>query len=96
MGKGKKPLYSWWDGEKLDYITARKRIYVPLYSTAVRDTKAFKRLKELYEQEEAIYLLDFDGYNHKLIGMTYDMVLDNPYQKCGHAFVLGMMLEGLL
>src|SRR5271166_4140457 len=38
MGKGAKPLYSiWWNPktlkwEKLDYISARKTIYVPLYA----------------------------------------------------------------
>ena len=31
MGKGAKPLFSYWRGEKLDYIQARKRIYSPLY-----------------------------------------------------------------
>jgi hypothetical protein len=35
MGRGAKPEYSLWDGERLDYIEARKRIYAPLYARAV-------------------------------------------------------------
>ena len=46
MGKGKIPLYSWWKGQKLDYINARKQIYVPLYSQ-VADTHTFLRLNNL-------------------------------------------------
>src|SRR5262249_38995939 len=35
MGRGAKPLYSLWDGERLGYVEARKRIYAPLYAGAV-------------------------------------------------------------
>lgn len=30
MGKGAKPSYCWWGGEKLPYLEARKRVYIPL------------------------------------------------------------------
>lgn len=30
MGKGSKPEYSLWNGEKLGYIDARRKIYAPL------------------------------------------------------------------
>ena len=46
MGKGVFPLYSWWDGEELDYVSARKKIYIPLYSNAVKKTPAFEILKK--------------------------------------------------
>jgi hypothetical protein len=35
MGRGAKPEFSLWDGERLGYIDARKRIYAPLYARAV-------------------------------------------------------------
>ncbi len=97
MGKGIKPLYSWWNGEKLSYVEARKKIYVPLYSKAVQQTHAFKRLKEMYESsEDDIYLWDFDGYNHRYFNIDFDYVINDPTKTMGHAFVIAMLLEGYL
>ncbi|KKN60291.1 hypothetical protein LCGC14_0533410 [marine sediment metagenome] len=96
MGHGAIPEYSWWDGEKLGYIEARKKIYMPLYSKAVRDTEAFKHLQKLADGEKDLYLVDFDAYNHKVFGMSYDDVINNEKRRMGHAFVLAMMLDGYL
>lgn len=92
MGKGARPEYSYWDGQKFSYVEARKKIYIPLYIYSVVQTAAYKKLKELYKQQD-IYLRDFDGYNHRKLGMSYKDVLNNPNKKMGHAFVLAMMLE---
>ena len=92
MGKGIRPEYSYWDGFKLTYVEARKKIYIPLYAYAVVNTSAYRKLKELYEKQD-IGLRDFDGYNHKKLNMTYEEVLNSPDKKMGHAFVLAMMLE---
>jgi len=92
MGKGAKPEYSYWDGQKLGYIEARKKIYLPLYMTAVVESEAYRTLKNIYAKND-IYLRDFDGYNHRKLGMTYEQVLNNPNKTMGHAFVLAMMLE---
>ena len=86
-------MYSFWDGNKLSYINARKKIYAPLYSEAVEKTDAFKKLKEMHESGEEIWLWDFDGYDFRKKNMTYEEVLNNPKRKMGHAFVLAMMLE---
>lgn len=94
MGKGVKPLYSWWDGQKLTYVEARKKIYVPLYARAVTKTKAFKQLLYLCRTSpKDIYLIDFDGYNHIELGLKLTDVLNNPDKKMGHAFVLYSLLE---
>jgi hypothetical protein len=94
MGKGAKPLYSYWEGQKLTYVEARKKIYIPAYYNAVRGTPAFYTLKMTYElAEEDLYLWDFDGYNHKELDMTYDEVVNSETRKMGHAFVLAMILE---
>lgn len=94
MGKGAKPEYSIWDGEKLGYIEARKKIYIPCYSNAVRHTDAYKRLQDEYNKNNNLALWDFDGYDYIKLGMTLEDVLENPNQNMGHAFVLAMMLEG--
>jgi hypothetical protein len=105
MGKGKKPLYSWWDGKTYTYVEARKKIYIPLYARAVVNTKGFKHLQELYLDVcaanlgvtdsalvKTIYLKDYDAYRHEDKGMTLTDVMNNPDKKMGHAFVLMMLL----
>lgn len=94
MGRGARPLYSWWDGKKLGYIEARKRIYVPLYAEAVVRTSGWKRLSALYDTEPLLVLRDFDGYDHAPLGMSLQNVLRDPTRKMGHAFVLAMLLSG--
>lgn len=96
MGKGAKPLYSYWNGKKLNYIEARKQIYIPLYSQAVRKTTAWNTLIKIHELYKDIWLLDFDVYDHRVLGYTWNDVINNPEKKCGHGFVLAMMLEGYL
>lgn len=97
MGKGVKLLYSYWDGEKLPYVEARKRIYIPLYSQAVAKTDAYKELKELWESlDEDLYLQDYDSYQYRHFDMTYYDVMNDPVKKMGHAFVLAMMLENII
>ena len=97
MGKGIKPLFSHWNGENLDYITARKRIYAPIYAKYVTKTDSFKRLEELcHNSGQRIILRDYDAYNHLSLGMTLVNVINNPNRKCGHAFVLMMILTGVL
>ena len=93
MGKGIIPLCSMWDGEKLNYIEARKRIYTPLYAKAVIQTQTFQILQYEYEEEKNLTLWDFDGYDYSKMGMTLEDVLNEPKLKMGHAFVLAMLLE---
>lgn len=96
MGKGRIPLYSYWNGNQLDYIQARKDIYIPLYADAVIKTDVFKQLKALYQSNNNLILLDFDAYNHRDLNMTWDQVIHNKDKKMGHAFVLAMLLEGVI
>lgn len=93
MGKGAIPEYSWWNGKKLGYIEARKRIYFPLYARAVVNTKAYSLLKEGYESGKQIVLWDYDGYDHLSMGMTLKDVLNNPNRPMGHAFVLAALIQ---
>lgn len=93
MGKGRKPLYSYWNGEKLGYIEARKKIYAPVYAKAVVRTEAFKKLLDLHLSGESYVLLDFDGYDYVKKGMTLSEVMNEPKEKMGHAFVLAMLLQ---
>jgi len=96
-GKGAKPEYSYWDGKLLDYVTARKYIYIPLYHSAVIKTDAYKKLSETYDklgkEDKTLYLIDFDAYRHRKYNMSYSDVVNLEGRSMGHAFVLGMSLE---
>jgi hypothetical protein len=96
MGKGKKPLYSFWRGQKLDYITARKEIYVPAYASCVVKTESFRKIFMSYREGETIVLRDFDGYDHRALGISLKDVINNPNRSMGHAFVIVMILEDKL
>lgn len=94
MGKGTIPEFSIWTNKLFNYIEARKNIYIPLYARTVRQTRAFKKLKRLYEKKKELYLKDFDGYDYISLNMSLNDVLNNPNKIMGHAHVLVMMLKG--
>lgn len=93
MGKGAIPICCIWKGKRLEYIEAREKIYVPLYAREVVKTSAFRMLQSLYKVEKNIALLDFDGYDHIALGLSYEDVIKNPEKTLGHAFILAMLLE---
>lgn len=93
MGKGAKPLYCLWDGERLGYLEARKRVYLPLYRDAVRESEAFGRLQKIFESRGEITLFDFDGYDYLAMGYRLADVLEDDVRICGHGFILAMMLK---
>lgn len=93
MGRGARPEFSYWDGERFGYVEARAKIYIPLYARAVRKTEAFAELKKMFKRESEIWLWDYDGYDRRKTNSTLLDVLTNPSKKMGHAFVLAMMLE---
>ena len=95
-------LYSRWkvggEFKKLDYIPARKAIYIPVYAKAVVKTEAYRRLVELRDSGKNLLLIDFDGYNihHPKYNFTYRDAIHCDLLKMGHGFVLAMLLEGLI
>ena len=96
MGKGSIPMYSWWNGGKLGYIEARKKIYATIYAKYVAQTVCYSLLEELYKEHDEVTLKDYDAYDHIKLGMSLINVINNPNRKMGHAFVLAMMLENKL
>ena len=93
MGKGTKPLFSLWDGERLDYLSARERIYLPLYVQAVVRTEAFQKLVDLAEKKN-IAIFDFDSYDLNERETTLGEAFRDPSRKFGHGFVLYGLLTG--
>lgn len=98
MGKGAQPLYALWAGDELDYIAARRRIYIPLYAQAVRmhQLDLFLKLRQQAYAGSGAVIVDFDAYDHRKLGYSWDDVISDPDRKMGHGFVLAMMIEGVL
>lgn len=97
MGKGTKPLYSWSGNEKLDYLTARRELYFPMYRDAVKNTKEWSFFKEQLHKSNAknIIIFDFDGYDMTKSCSSLADVLNNKDKIMGHGFVfLAMLLHG--
>jgi hypothetical protein len=93
VGRGAKPIYSWWDGKRLGYVESRKEIYIPLYSQAIHPLKEFRKLVELLKEHGEVVLWDFDGYDRKAAGKSLNDVIHDPSRPMGHSFVLEKMLR---
>jgi hypothetical protein len=93
MGKGVKSEYSYWNGEKLGYIEARKKIYIPVYSAAVIRSEAYNTLYNLYKEVKTICLWDFDGYDYYSMMLKLEKTIEVESRSMGHAFVIAMLLE---
>lgn len=91
MGKGgTPPRFSWWAGEPLTYLEARRKVYVPAYTRAVASSPAWARLlREYREGGRPLALWDFDGQ----AGRAWRDVLADPAHPMGHAHVLAFLLE---
>lgn len=92
------PLCSLWvvDGleVRLDYIEARKNIYIPLYKRAVMTgSTVIADLRGRLHAGESLAFADFDGYDHKALGLDYDAVINDPTRRMGHGFVIAMLLD---
>ena len=91
FGKGATPLYSYYNGERLDYVEARKVLYIPLYRNMISNLPGVldEVLEELTRQDIALW--DFDGYNAP--GKSFEEIVEDPNKKMGHAFVLREIIK---
>lgn len=92
MGKGIKPAFILWGDKRLTYIEARREVYFPKYSENVIYTEIYNKLKTLYLQGTNIAIRDFDVYKFNPEKTSIDEIINNPYKKAGHGFVLYKML----
>jgi hypothetical protein len=61
MNNMHKCLYSLWNGEKLDYIQSRKKIYGPVYIDLARRHQKFQELKALLDRGVNLLIMEPDG-----------------------------------
>lgn len=97
MGRNARAVFHWWDGQRLDKVEARKRIYVPLYAEQVVIQPYYQGLKKVWQEDiepdpaNSLYLMHFDAYEY--CTMSFSEVLNNPAKSMGHGFVLAMLLS---
>jgi len=96
----KVPLFSYWQGERLDYVTARCRMYIPWYAQLVQVTTSYRYLKERFDAGTALILLDPDGQAReepweRLSRAELDARIRDPTKIFGHGFVLASVLLGV-
>jgi hypothetical protein len=61
--KGKKVLYALFDGndEKMDYITSRKKVYVPEYYELIKNKEMTLYWRKMLKEGHNLIIYDFDG-----------------------------------
>ena len=62
-GKGKKVLYVNFEGytKEMDYVTARKEVYVKEYYDLIKDREMTLYWKKILDEGQSITMYDFDG-----------------------------------
>ena len=106
-GKGKTILCARFEGYEdigdMDYVTARKTVYVKEYYDLIKDRERTLYWKKLLEEGQSITIYDFDGPRTDDKGVTClelneDLLRDKindvkfPF---GHGYVVGMLLSGI-
>jgi len=92
----KKPLCAVWHGEKLDPISARRKILVPQYTSAVlaHCSGQLQKLKQMAEIYKDIHLYSDDAYDHLAYDMTLAEVARNTERPLSHAFIVAGLITG--
>lgn len=88
-----KAEFWWWNGEILDAITARQKIYATLYRQYATQTPGFKRLQEIVANGDDLVIFDYDGYDWKDLGMTPADCVQDRNHSFGHGLVINLLLE---
>lgn len=82
--------------ECLDYINARKRIYVQNYATLVQKTEAYRVLQILIGTGHNLCFTDIDCPESIIVNQdSYDRHLNDDKHPFGHTWILAGLLLGL-
>lgn len=84
-----KPLFSWWNNEKLNYDEARRKIYIPLYIKYIIQTEAYKRLEKMVDDGQDTHIIGYDGRKFDCLWKELKD-LSKPF---GHELVLCCLLR---
>ena len=98
--KGKKVLYSQWDDEKLDYISSRKKVYVPEYYNMIKNKQMLDYWRNELKKGKNITIFDFDGprdssRNPICLELTLDVLkekINDSLFPFGHGYIVGALI----
>ena len=94
--KGKRVLYSLFNGEKMDYITARRKVYLPEYLALIQGQGTAQIWRARADQGETIVIYDFDGprqsdHSPICLEVSREMLrerLNDPTHPFGHGYIV--------
>lgn len=100
--KGKTVLYAEYDDieGKLDYITSRKKVYVPEYYQLVKDRDMVTFWKNKHQNNEDIIIYDLDGPRDNnnepiCLKLTKDLLknkINDDNHPFGHGYIVGSII----
>ena len=104
--KGKKVLYAIFDGndEKMDYVTSRKKVYVPEYYDLIKNSEMLKYWKEMHNEGLNLIIYDLDGprtddSNVCSLELTKDLLIEKindvkfPF---GHGYIVAASIADIM
>jgi hypothetical protein len=104
--KGKKVLYAIFDGndEKMDYVTSRKKVYVPEYYEMIKDRERIAHWKKQLEEGHDLVVYDFDGPRLDdgsviCMELTKELMIEkinDPSVPFGHGYIVAGCISGIL
>lgn len=89
----KLPIFSYWNGYKLNYLEARAVIYCPIYEKLVTLTSVFQEFKRAYENGAKLHIIGYDGYDYVKNGQTLRDCFYDTSKPFGHELVLACLLQ---
>ena len=101
--KGNKVLYALFDDndEKMDYVTSRKKVYVPQYYDLIKDKDIIEEYKQILMTGKNIIIYDFDGPRHingnvLCLELTNDLLIDkinDTRHPFGHGYIVASCIN---
>lgn len=83
-------------GEMLDYVTARMKIYLPLYLQLLELPDRLRLIERLRQeaQQRTVCIWDFDSYDAERFGIENEFdVIFNTERPFAHAFILAFVIR---
>jgi len=104
--KGKKVLYARFEHapeEKMDYVTSRKKVYVPRYFELMKNKEMALHWKKQVEEGKDIVIYDFDGPRQidggvSCVEVTKELLcekINDTRFPFGHGYVVAAWMKGM-